>query len=69
MARFDRCIICDYSEASGSSIMGLNPGANGKVRRHDDDLRCDRCQSEITQAAFDMKPPAEVDEELIPLED
>jgi hypothetical protein len=43
MARFDRCSICDYSEAHGSSIAGLPPGHNGKVRRHGDDLLCDTC--------------------------
>lgn len=67
MAVHDRCVICDYSEATGSHMMSLRPGANGKVRRYGDDLLCDSCQSEVQQAAADLRPPDETDETLTEL--
>lgn len=71
MARFDRCAICDYTEATGSAILGISPGKNGKVRlaRERGDMRCEACQSEIKKAAIDLRPPAEVDEDLVLLEE
>jgi hypothetical protein len=64
MARFDRCSICDYDQATGSALTGVNPNANGKVRRYNEDQLCDKCASEINKAHFDLKPPEEIDEEL-----
>lgn len=43
MARMDRCAVCDYSEANGSGIAGVNPGAHGRVRRYGTDTLCDAC--------------------------
>lgn len=34
MAVYDRCILCDYSEAGGSTYMNVPPRQNGKVRQH-----------------------------------
>jgi rubredoxin len=47
MARFDRCRICDYSEAEGSGIAGVSPGRYGRVRRWKDDALCDKCMTNI----------------------
>lgn len=69
MARFDRCRICDYSEATGSSIAGLVPRENGKVRRYEEDLLCDVCANTIDQTLFIARPPEETDEELVLLEE
>lgn len=69
LARFDRCTICDYTEATGSAILGLNPGKNGKVRKHGNDLLCGACSEAITKASYDLRPPAEVDEDLVLLEE
>lgn len=69
MARFDRCNICDYSEQNGSSLAGVNPGANGRVRRFGDDLLCDTCSLSIDRARVDLREPKEVDEDLVLLED
>lgn len=52
MAKDDRCSICDYSEANGSSIAGTNPGSQGKVRKYRDDILCDLCSQEIQSAIY-----------------
>ncbi len=69
MARNDRCTICDYSEANGSGLAGVPPGAYGKVRRHGDEHYCDECAREINQATYDLKHPEDTDEELVLLEE
>lgn len=52
MARHDRCIVCDYSEASGSSIANTPPGSQGKVRRFGDEFLCSVCAKEILYASY-----------------
>lgn len=69
MAKHDRCTICDYSEANGSSIAGVSPGVHGKVRRYGNDLRCDTCSDAIARASIDLRPPTEIDEDLVLLEE
>lgn len=69
MARFDRCSICDYTEADGSSLSGVPPGANGKVRMVGNDTLCQVCSTEIDIAVFTFRPPEETDEELLMLEE
>lgn len=64
MARFDRCRICDYDQATGSGMMGLKANVNGRVRRYGDDQLCDKCAVEIDKARADLRPPEEMDEEL-----
>lgn len=54
MAKHDHCNICDYTEASGSPSAGINPGRNGKVRRHGDDLLCDTCVGAVGQNYTDL---------------
>jgi hypothetical protein len=54
MAKYDRCSICDYSEGNGSSIMGVPPGGNGKVRLYDNDFLCDACFSTSYQNFVDL---------------
>jgi len=69
MARFDRCNVCDYQESTGSSIAGVSPGSNGKVRRYNEDYLCDTCAAAVDRARFDLRPPQETDEELVVLEE
>lgn len=69
MARFDRCVICDYSQEAGSELTQTPPRANGKVRSYGDDLRCDVCAEVIKNAAYDFRTPEEIDEDLIVLEE
>lgn len=69
MARFDRCDICDYSQDLGSEMAAIPPRANGRVTFDVDRYLCQKCKDSIAQAAFDLRPPGEVDEELILLEE
>ena len=65
MARDDRCSICDYAENTGSSVAGINPSVNGKVRRFGEDFLCDACSGAIDKARADFRPPEEMDEGLV----
>jgi hypothetical protein len=53
MAKHDRCVICDYSEAEGSSIGGVGPGHNGRVRRHGPNEYCDVCLAAVGMTLAD----------------
>lgn len=66
MAKYDRCEICDYSEALGSGLAGTNPGQQGRVRRHGDGLLCDTCSREIHETIYmpHLKEDGEVEHKL-----
>lgn len=46
-------------------MMGTHPNSQGKVRRYGDDQLCDKCAQTIDQARADLRPPEEVDEDLV----
>lgn len=69
MARFDRCRICDYTQAHGSQLLSIPPNGNGKVRRYGEDMLCDTCSNVIANACLDLRPPEETDEDLVLLEE
>jgi hypothetical protein len=54
MARFDRCILCDYSEVDGSPGAGIPPGRNGKVRNMEGDNLCDTCHRSISECYTEL---------------
>lgn len=60
MARFDRCSVCDYTEADGSDTAGVAPGQNGKVRRFENDYLCYTC---LYHVADTYKELMDTDEE------
>lgn len=64
MARFDRCRVCDYTEAMGSGSIGVNPGGHGKVRRFGEDYLCDACSTVIDKTAYELVKTEGVDEAL-----
>jgi hypothetical protein len=69
MARFDRCRVCDYTEAMGSGNIGVSPGGHGKVRRFAEDFLCDACSQAIDQAAYQLVKTEGVDEALEDLDE
>lgn len=50
MGKYDRCVICDYTEAEGSSYANVLAGENGRVRLHPHTLEyyCSACEVEIS---------------------
>jgi hypothetical protein len=42
-----RCNICDYQEKSGSGLLGVNPGKNGRVKWVVSEFLCETCIGSI----------------------
>lgn len=62
MARFDRCSVCDYSEADGSSLAGVRSGKNGKVRRYTHDYLCDTCHFHVVDTYKELTEETDAEE-------
>lgn len=60
--RFDRCVICDYTEAGGSFYSGADPSSN-RVRYNEDtdEFLCTQCEGFISEAVGEF-PEDENDE-------
>jgi hypothetical protein len=56
MAKYDRCEICDYTEADGSPLLGVNPREQGKVRQTGvGEYLCDYCVSTVGQCLNELE--------------
>lgn len=61
MARQDRCVVCDYSEAEGSPALGIRPGGYGRVRMTRGEPHCESCLDAIGENLHDLSMEDEIE--------